>query len=239
LAHRTELEMGKRVAIVQSSYIPWKGYFDIIRSVDEFVLLDDAQFTRRDWRNRNIIKTANGLHWLTIPVETKGRYDASIDSVRIAGSWAEGHWRTLRHAYVRAPHFSQLAGRLERLYESLGKEELLSVVNRRAIEEICAILGIATSIRWSREYPIKGVRTDRLLSICLAAGATEYVSGPSARAYMELDKFERAGIAVRFVDYSGYPEYYQLHGAFTHGVSILDVLFHMGGDALSMMRRVA
>jgi hypothetical protein len=113
------------------------------------------------------------------------------------------------------------------------------VVNRRAIEEICAILGIATPIRWSREYPIEGVRTDRLLSICVAAGATEYISGPSARAYMELDKFDRAGIAVRFADYSGYPEYHQLHGAFTHGVSILDVLFHMGGDALSVMRKLA
>lgn len=231
--------MSKRVAIIQSSYIPWKGYFDIIRSVDEFVLLDDAQFTRRDWRNRNIIKTASGLHWLTIPVETKGRFDAPIDSIHIAGSWAENHWRNLRHAYARAPYFSWLAGRLEPLYESLGKEELLSVVNRRAIEEICAILGITTPIRWSREYPIEGVRTDRLVSICVAANATEYVSGPSARAYMELDKFDSAGIAVRFVDYSGYPEYDQLHGAFSHGVTILDVLFHLGGDALSVMRRLA
>lgn len=231
--------MGKRVAIIQSSYIPWKGYFDIIRSVDEFVLLDDAQFTRRDWRNRNIIKTAAGAQWLTIPVETKGRFDAPIDTIRIAGPWADQHWATLRHVYARAPHFARLAPRIAAMYRTLGEETMLSAVNRCALEEICSVLGIDTPIRWSREYPVRGVRTDRLLSICVAAGATEYLSGPSARNYLELDKFAAAGITVRFVDYSGYPEYSQLHGPFEHGVSILDLLFNLGDDSLSAMRRLA
>jgi len=231
--------MGKRVAIIQSSYIPWKGYFDIVRSVDEFVLLDDAQFTRRDWRNRNLIKTSEGLRWLTIPVETKGRFDAPIDTIRVAEPWAGKHWATLRHAYARAPHFGGLAKRIEALYHSLDKVQYLSVVNRCALEAVCSILGIDTPIRWSREYPLKGTRTDRLLSICVAAGATEYVSGPSARAYMELDKFAAAAISVRFVDYSGYPSYDQLHGPFVHGVSILDLLFNMGENALSAMRKLA
>ena len=125
------------------------------------------------------------------------------------------------------------------MYRSLDEHTMLSAVNRHAIEEICAMLRIDTPIRWSREYPVQGVRTDRLLSICVAAGATEYISGPSARSYMELDKFAAAGIAVRFVDYSGYPEYTQLHGPFIHGVSILDLLFNRGDDALSAMRRLA
>lgn len=229
----------KRIAIIQSCYIQWKGYFDIIRSVDEFVLLDDAQFTRRDWRNRNIIKTPNGPHWLTIPVETKGRFDAPIDSIRIAGSWTARHWTALRHAYARAPYLGCLAPRLEGMYQSLDSEAMLSVVNRRIIEEICDVLSIDTPIRWSRDYPLQGGRTDRLLSICVAAGATEYVSGPSARTYMELDKFAAAGISVRFVNYSEYPEYPQLHGPFVHGVTILDLLFNMGDNALSVMRRLA
>lgn len=231
--------MGKRVAIIQSSYIPWKGYFDIIRSVDEFVFLDDAQYTRRDWRNRNMIKTPAGLQWLTIPVETKGQFDAPIDSVRIAAPWAAKHWTALRHAYARAPCFPDLAPRIEALYRSLDKETMLSLVNRRAIEEICAILGIDTPMRWSRDMPVRGLRTDRLLSICLDAGATEYISGPSARSYMEMHKFAAAGITVRFVDYSGYPEYPQLHGAFAHGVTILDLLFSLGQNALSAMRKLA
>ena len=231
--------MAKRVAIIQSCYIPWKGYFDIIRSVDEFVFLDDAQFTRRDWRNRNLIKTPAGPRWLTIPVETKGRFDAPIDAIRIAEPWAAKHWSALRHAYVRAPFFASLAPRIQALYQALDKETMLSQVNRRAIKEISAILGIDTPIRWSRDFPVRGVRTDRLLSICIAAGATEYISGPSARSYMELGKFAAAGIAVRFVDYAGYPEYSQRHGDFVHGVTILDLLFNMGDNAVSAMRRLA
>jgi WbqC-like protein family len=203
------------------------------------VLLDDAQYTRRDWRNRNIIKTPAGLRWLTIPVETKGRFDAPIDAIRIAEPWATKHWAALHHAYARAPYFSHLAPRFEALYRSLDEQTMLSAVNRRAIEEVCAVLGIDTPIRWSREYPVRGMRTDRLLSICIAAGATEYVSGPSARSYMELDKFAASGIAVRFVDYSAYPEYTQLHVPFVHGVSVLDLLFNLGDNALSAMRRLA
>jgi hypothetical protein len=231
--------MGKRIAIVQSSYIPWKGYFDIIRSVDEFVFLDDAQFTRRDWRNRNLIKTQTGLLWLTIPVITKGQFNASIDSVRIGTAWASKHWATLRHAYSRAPHFERYAPRIEALYRELAKQDMLSAVNRRAIEEICSILGITTPIRSSREFPIIGKRTDRLVSICVAGGATEYLSGPTARVYLELEKFEAAGVKVQFADYSRYPQYSQLHGPFVHGVSILDLVFNLGDDAPRAMRRMA
>src|ERR1041384_7029573 len=98
--------MQKMVAIVQSNYIPWKGYFDMIRGVDEFVLYDDVQYTRRDWRNRNRIKTAQGTQWLTIPVEVKGKYLQAIKETKISDpSWGRTHWRTLCHSYNRAPHF--------------------------------------------------------------------------------------------------------------------------------------
>ena len=230
--------MGKRVAIIQSSYIPWKGYFDIIRSVDEFVFLDDAQFTRRDWRNRNRIKTAAGTQWLTIPVESKGRFEQAIDETTIAEPWAAKHWTALRLAYARAPYFRALAPQIEALYAAAEAETMLSQVNRLFIEGLCPLLGIATPLRWSREYPVQGIKTDRLLSICQAAGATRYLSGPSARAYMEAEKFDSAGIELHFVDYASYPEYPQLHGGFEHGVSVLDLLFNTGPQAQDYMRRL-
>jgi hypothetical protein len=230
---------GKRFAIIQSCYVPWKGYFDIIRAVDEFVFLDDAQFTKRDWRNRNLIKTPRGLVWMSIPVVSKGRYEQAIDETEIAGPWSDKHWRMLQSNYARAPHFRDFASRIEALYAEAGKLTMLSQVNRTLIAGIGAILGISTPLRWSREYPVAGSKTDRLLSICVAAGATHYLSGPSARSYMELEKFAAAGIEVGFVDYSGYPEYPQLHGTFEHGVSILDLMFNTGADSLSYMKRLA
>lgn len=226
----------KSIAIVQSSYIPWKGYFDLIRSVDEFVLLDDVQFTRRDWRNRNVIKTADGPRWLTIPVISKGRYEQTIEETRIAAPWAEKHWTALRINYAKAPCFRELAPALKELYDAASRESLLSRVNHVMITGVCALLGIATTIRWSREYSPSGSKSDRLLSICRAAGATKYLSGPSAASYIERDKFSAAGVTVAYADYSGYPQYRQLYGDFSHGLSILDLLFNEGLEALTYMR---
>src|SRR5208283_1807000 len=96
---------GKSLAAIQSNYIPWKGYFDIINRVDEFMLYDDAQYTRRDWRNRNKIKTPRGLRWLTIPVRVKGKFHQKICETEISDpGWAAGHWQTLRQNYARAKH---------------------------------------------------------------------------------------------------------------------------------------
>ena len=228
----------KALAIVQSNYIPWKGYFDLIRSVDEFVLLDEVQFTKRDWRNRNRIKTPQGTKWLSIPVVSKGRFTQAIDETEIADPWVERHWAALRHSYGRAAHFGDIAEPIRRLYDEAAAETLLSQVNFRLITGICALLGIKTPIRFSREYPSHGHKTDRLLSICLAAGATHYLSGPAASAYLEIEKFAEGGIAVTYADYAGYPEYPQPHGPFEHGVSILDVLFNTGHDAPRFMKRM-
>src|SRR5687768_17987150 len=98
--------MAKRIAIVQSNYIPWKGYFDLINSVDEFILFDSAQYTRRDWRNRNLVKTSAGPTWLTIPVATKGKFDQRIcDTVVSERNWPQQHWKTIAHWYAKATHF--------------------------------------------------------------------------------------------------------------------------------------
>jgi WbqC-like protein family len=230
---------GKRVAIIQSNYIPWKGYFDIINLVDEFILYDDRQYTRRDWRNRNVIKTAQGLRWLTIAVQVKGRYHQRIDETVISDpDWAERHWMTIEQAYSQAPHFRTYRDAVAELYAS-SRENLLSLVNRRFLETICALLGIRTPLAWSTDYNVRGDRTQRLVSLCRAAGASEYLSGPAARAYLNEAEFAQAGIGLTYMDYSGYPEYPQLHGAFEHGVTILDLLFNTGSDAPAYMKSFA
>lgn len=221
----------KRIAIVQSSYIPWKGYFDLIASVDEFVLYDDAQFTRRDWRNRNRIKTADGLKWLTIPVQVKGKYHQAIENTRISDpSWREKHWGSLVHSYARAPCFSQYAERIQEIYQD-ASDEHLSQINHRFLTAICGILGIDTKLRWSMDYRAAGLKSERLVDLCGRAGATEYLSGPSARVYLDESLFERAGIDVVWMDYEGYPEYDQLYPPFEHHVTVLDLIFHTGSEA--------
>jgi hypothetical protein len=226
----------KRVAIVQSNYIPWKGYFDLINLVDEFILYDDRQFTRRDWRNRNVIKTPQGLHWLTIPVRVKGRYEQRIDETMISEpDWSDKHWKTITHAYASAPHFKLHKELFAAIYSSSG-EERLSDVNRRFLETICGVLGIGTRLSWSTDHPTTGDRTERLVNLCRLAGATEYLSGPAARVYIDAEQFQSAGIELTYMDYSGYPEYPQMHGAFEHGVSILDLLFNVGPDAPRYMK---
>ena len=221
----------KRIAIVQSNYIPWKGYFDLIAATDEFILYDDAQYTRRDWRNRNQIKTPQGVQWLTVPVRVKGRYHQSIRETEIDGTeWAEQHWTRLRQNYARAPHFARYAPELEALYLH-GRHDTLSALNLAMLTWVNRQLSIATRMSSSSDYTLEGDRTDKLLNLCLQAGATEYLSGPAARDYLDESRFAAAQVAVRWFDYPAYPPYAQLWGEFVHGVTVLDVLFHCGPDA--------
>jgi len=228
----------RRVAIVQSSYIPWKGYFDLIRAADEFILLDDVQFTKRDWRSRNRIKTKDGLHWLSIPVHTKGRYEQRILDATVSDpSWAVRHWQTIQGAYARAPHFADYAPAFEALYRSPISDRL-SEINHALIVAGCTALGIRTPIKWSEAYHPREGRNERLIDLCVKSGATEYLSGPSARGYIDEQAFNDAGVQVLFADYDGYPEYPQLHGPFEHAVSVLDLLFSTGPRALDYMKDV-
>src|SRR5262245_22128659 len=146
--------MPSTVAIVQSNYIPWKGYFDLIRRADHFVLYDDAQYTTRDWRNRNRIKTKDGLLWLSIPVEVQGRRDQRIRDARVADpTWSKKHWKTIAAAYARAAHMSVYRERLEDLF-ARATSPWLSEVNRHFIEAICGWLGITTRLSWSSEFDL-------------------------------------------------------------------------------------
>jgi hypothetical protein len=228
----------RRVAIVQSSYIPWKGYFDLIRAADEFILLDDVQFTKRDWRSRNQIKTKDGLAWLSIPVHSKGRHLQTIAETTVSDrEWARRHWLTIRSAYARAPHFEAYAAPFAALYAGPPSDRL-SDINRAFIEALCQALGITTRITWSSEYDPREGRNERLIDLCVKAGATEYLSGPAARDYIDHAAFAAAGVSVAFADYGGYPEYPQPHPPFEHFVSALDLLFCCGPGAGKFMKDV-
>jgi hypothetical protein len=228
--------MTKKLAIVQSNYLPWKGYFDLIHMVDEFILFDDMQYTRRDWRNRNKIKTANGLSWLTIPVEVKGKYYQKIKETVINDpTWNQSHWQSIQHNYEKAKCFREYSDIFREAYLNTN-ETLLSRINHRFITMICHILGITTKISWSMDYRIVDGKTERLISLCQQAGATEYISGPAARDYIDDQVFEAAGIKLTYIDYSGYSEYTQLYPPFEHGVSVIDLILNEGPDAPKYMR---
>lgn len=227
----------KKVAILQSNYIPWKGYFDLIAAVDEFILYDDMQYTRRDWRNRNIIKTPQGIHWLTVPVKTKCKFEQTIRNTEVDGDkWREQHWKILISNYRKSAHFSDIAEIIEPLYQASYRT--ISELNRAFIEAICDYLEINTKISNSWDYHLINGKTERLVNLCEQANATDYISGPAAKEYIEPEYFEAAGISLSWFDYQGYREYPQLWGYFVHGVTILDLMFNCGKDAPNYMRYV-
>jgi hypothetical protein len=225
----------KSVAIVQSNYIPWIGYFDLISSVDEFVLLDDVQFTKRDWRNRNLIKSQTGPKWLTIPVATKGRFNQLVNETLVQGQeWREQHWATLVHAYGKSAFFNEISDLLGPLYKD-GRSEFLSAINREFIVEISDFLNLNTTITTSSQYPLTNEPTERLVSICRAAGATTYVSGPAAKSYLDVSVFRRENIDVEWFEYPTYRQYPQMWGGFESNMSIVDMLFNLGEASLEQV----
>jgi hypothetical protein len=226
-----------RICIIQSCYIPWKGFFDLIGRCDEYVIFDSAQYTKGHWHNRNRIKTANGVQWLTIPVVTKGRFEQPIDQVEIEKPWAEKHWRAIELAYARAPCFRPLAPTVRGWYERADKEARLTDVNAIFLHGIAGLLGLKTRMVRDTAYPAQGAKTERLLGIARAAGADRYLSGPSARDYFDEALFRAAGITPEWMSYEGYPEYPQLRGRFEHAVTALDLLFNTGPDAPHYLKR--
>jgi hypothetical protein len=220
----------KTVVVLQSNYIPWKGYFDLIHDADLFVFYDDLQYTKNDWRNRNKIKTPKGAEWITIPVGTDAH--RLICEVEIKdSSWQTRHWKTIQQHYGKCPHFARYQAVFEDIY--LGRQWTnLSVLNQYLVCTISSdLLNLKTEFHDSREYRLSGQKFDRLMELVTKTGADCYVSGPAARDYIDSPGFAAAGIELVWKDYSGYPEYPQRFPPFEHGVSILDLLFNVGPDA--------
>ncbi len=222
------------VVILQPSYIPWRGFFHLIQKADTFVFFDDVQYDKRGWRNRNRIKTQNGPVWLTIPANAKG---SQTDNILIKDvpvvydeDWTKKHWRSLQLNYGKAPFFKQYAPQVEAFYQQ--RPVMLADFTISTSITLSEMLGLKNKnfLRSSELEGVEGQKTDRLLSVLQKVGATHYISGPSAKDYIENDKFEAAGITLEYMDYR-YDEYPQLHPPYDPQVSVLDLLFMTGPDA--------
>ena len=218
-----------KASIIQSNYLPWKGYFDIINEVDIFVFLEDVQYTTRDWRNRNKIKTAGGIKWISVPVI--GGIHQNIYEVKIdySGNWSEVHKKMIHHSYAKAEFYNCYKDEIFGIYTN--KFQTLSELNINSIIKISKLLDIETEFVNSKNICSKGNKDDKLIEICQSVGADKYLSGPLAKNYIVDEKFEKAGITLEYQNYSGYLEYPQLWGDFNHFVSIIDVIFNCGEKA--------
>lgn len=223
-----------RVGIIQSNYIPWRGYFDLIASVDLFIIHDDLQYTKQDWRNRNRIKTPQGPEWVTVPVHY-ARVDQLIDETFIAydRDWIAQHLGKLRQSYRQAPFFTTYFGAFAEIVQR--RLTKLSDLNLALLRWAMTEMGITTEIRLSRDLQVTGQKTERLIQLLRAVGATDYLSGPAACAYIETSRFAEAGIGLSYKSYD-YAPYPQLWGAYDPAVSILDTLFMLGPDAGGILR---
>ena len=222
--------MKNTVVILQSNYIPWKGYFDLINDADLFIFHDDLQYTKNDWRNRNKIKDKRGLEWLSIPVGSDEH--RLICEVKINdSSWQKKHWTRLKDCYSSTPYFHAYKNFFEGIYLDTTWGNL-SELNQTLIKRIShEILNISTVFADSREYNLIHRKQERVLELLAKSGAERYISGPSAKAYIDENRFNDIGIEIIWKDYSNYPEYPQTHPPFEHGVTILDLLFNVGPEA--------
>jgi hypothetical protein len=223
-----------RVGIIQSNYLPWRGYFDFIDDVDLFVIHDDLQFTKGDWRNRNRIKTPQGLRWMTVPVHYRQTSqlirDTEIDHTR---NWQREHRQMISAHLGKAPYVADAVRLLEAEFDA--GHRTISSLNIALIKGICRYLSVRTPLRLSCEFGLTLKRNERLIELLTAVGATTYVSGPSARAYLREDVFRDAGIRLEYKKYD-YAPYPQLWGPFDGAVSIIDTIANCGPGTRGLLK---
>lgn len=218
-----------KVAISQSNYIPWAGYFGLVAQCDVFVFLDDVQFTSRDWRSRNRIKTARGLKWLSIPVgDSRSRRICDVELPD--NDWRRSHRSSIIEAYKGSRNFEFGLDLVDKIFSELAIDTL-SNFNQNLIKYIAVeIIGIKCKFLDSREIVQSGVGSDRILSICNSLSTDQYISGPSAASYLNFEDFSSSGIELAFADYSKMRKYEQQHGDYEPKVSIVDMIFNVKSD---------
>lgn len=229
----------KTIAIMQSNYIPWKGFFDLVRCSDAFVFLDCVQYTKNDWRNRNRIIVNGKPLWLTIPVITKGQFGQKINETKVVPGWHKKHWKTVQQAYRKAPYFTHYKDKIENAYHAAEACVFLHEVNRIFYNTLAAILTINTPIYCSSAWTLSDDPSKRVLQIVQHLSGTVYLSGPAAQNYLDQNIFDRAGIKIIWADYTGYKPYNQLSDQFDHSVSVLDLIFNEGPGAVSYLSDIA
>jgi hypothetical protein len=228
--------MSKIIGILQPNYIPWKGVFDLINQVDIFVFYDDVQYTTKDWRNRNKIKTKDGLKWLTVPIIKKGLRHQLISEAKIDNStnWQSKHYKTLISSYSKSPYIKDYEYLLEEIY--LKKQwTMISDLNITTTVFLAKTLGIKMEWYKSSEFDETGSKDgEKVIKICQRLGCNHFINGPASRKYMNEELFSKYDVSLSYIDYQ-YPEYPQLHGSFCHKISVLDLLFNCGPKALDFI----
>lgn len=224
--------MDKKVAIIQSNFLPWKGYFDFIKKVDHFVFYDTCQFTKRDWRNRNKIKVSNGDPWISVSVNTKNKFDQKINETFITDhDWAKKIWNKIEYNYKKAPYFEFVKKEIFDNFIFKIEEETISGINQKIITYIAQnLLDIKTKFHDSSNFKLSEDRNLRLINITKELKGTEYISGEAAKCYLDYNLFEQENLKLSFMSYDGYKTYPQLHGEFNHFVTILDMFFMLGPE---------
>jgi hypothetical protein len=223
-----------KTVVLQSNYLPWKGYFDLIKDAEKFIFYDEVKYTKNDWRNRNKICSKNGLQWLSIPID-KDAVKLKISEVKMRdNSWQQLHFDSLYYAYKRAPYFSQLEELMIDIYRK-NDWAYLSELNQYSIKSISSYLQIKTKFENSSSFSLKEGRVERLVDLLIQAGTTHYISGPAAKDYLHdhTHLFTSHNIELTFKDYSHYKPYTQLSQPFEEYVSVVDLLANIHKDEIS------
>ena len=226
-----------RVAILQPGYLPWLGFFDLIIKSDKFIILDDVQYTVRDWRARNRIKTPQGTMWLTVPIQAANARDKLITDIVIDNSqhWQTHHQKSIRSFYKGAPFYAEITDLIQDIYST--QYRYLIDADMAFIRRACDYMNIGTPIQFSSNLKAGGNKDEKLLSLCKIAGATVYISGNAAKTYLRESIFFDEGIDVIWHDYQ-HPFYNQLwtnENGFISYLSVADLLFNHGKDSLAII----
>ncbi len=225
------------ISIHQPQYWPWLGYFDKIDKSDVFILLDNVQFKKNEWQNRNRIRSATGWQWLTVPV--MHNFGQKISEVKINNrtNWRQKHFKSIVLNYSRAPFLDDFMDLLNSLYTQ--QWEYLVQLNIEIILKVVEILGINTKIVRASDYMVSGSSTQRLVNLCKLFGADTYLSGASGPEYMDMSLFKENNINVIVQDYK-HPVYVQVSGKAKEGfvpcMSVIDLLLNCGSKSLEILR---
>ncbi len=229
--------MKKKIAIIQPNYIPWIGYFKIIKNVDEFIFLDDVQYTKRDWRNRNFINSEKGKMMLSIPVKTKNKYLQKINDTECASNeWKNDHLNKIRISYKNYPYFDQIFEILNKSYFKTNSTNLLINIYN-ILFELMNFLNIKTIISFSKDMPSDKKKLDRIIEICKYKKANIYLSGPSASNYIDINEMKLNKVSLEYMNYENY--IYDVKNKkhkFIEKLSIIDLLMNYGKNSQSFFK---
>lgn len=224
------------IGILQPGYLPWLGFFEQIYRSDMFVFYDDVQYDKNGWRNRNRIRTASGVQWLTVPVLLKNESKQIIKDVKINNqeNWRKKHLTSIRTNYSKGEYFNDYFPLLEKIYAR--EWNYLIDLNMELVYVLCDMLGLKKPFKFSSELDVEGDKNSRLVNICNKLGANKFYEGQTGKEYINMDVFKSAGIEVEFQNYK-HPEYSQLYGDFIPYLSVIDLLFNEGSQSLEIITK--